>query len=93
MADPSPEFRRVTELIMNTPTLRDYSRKLWIRCESPLAGVIADELGRAPDDFTARVVARYVLEIPQFVAAEPDPRAALDALFDLLEHGLPATPS
>lgn len=77
---------------MNTPALRDHQRKLWIRCEIPLAEVIAAELGRAPDDLTARAAARYVLEIPQFVGAESDPRAALDAVFDLLEHGLPAKP-
>jgi hypothetical protein len=75
---------------MNTPALRDYSRKLWIRCEAPLAEAIAAELGRAPDDLTARAVARFVLEIPQFVGDEPDSLDALNAVFDLLEHGLPA---
>ena len=88
--DPTPEFRRFTDLIMNTPALRDYSRKLWIRCEAPLAEAIAAELGRAPDDLTARAVARFVLEIPQFVGDEPDSLDALNAVFDLLEHGLPA---
>lgn len=90
-ADPDPEFRRKTELIMNTPELREHTRKLWIRCETPLAEAIAAEIGRSPDDVTARAAARYVLEIPQLVGDEPDPRAALDAVFDLLEHGLPAT--
>lgn len=89
VADPDPEFRRHTELIMRTPALREHSRKLWIRCEEPLAEAIAAEIGRTPDDMTARAAARYVLEIPQFVGDEPDPRAALDAVFDLLEHGLP----
>lgn len=91
VTNPSPDFRRRTELIMNTPELRDYTRTLWIRCEAPLAEVIATELGRAPDDLTARAVARYVLEIPQLVSDEPDPRSALDAIFDLLEHGLHGT--
>lgn len=89
VADPDPEFRRKTELIMNTPELREHTRKLWIRCEPPLAEAIAAEIGRAPDDVTARAAARYVLEIPQLVGDEPDPRAALEAVFDLLEHGLP----
>jgi AcrR family transcriptional regulator len=92
VTDPTPEFRRRNDLIVNTPALRDYSRKLWIRCEAPLAEAIAAEIGRAPDDLTARAAARYILEIPQFVGAEPDPRAALDTVFDLLEHGLPTTP-
>jgi AcrR family transcriptional regulator len=89
VTDPTPEFRARTELIMGTPALRDYSRKLWIRCEAPLAQAIAAEIGRASGDTTARAAARYVLEIPQFVGDEPDPLAALNAVFDLLETGLP----
>ncbi|WP_433685443.1 TetR/AcrR family transcriptional regulator [Nocardia sp. CA-119907] len=88
LIDPSPEIRRRTDLIMSTPALREYSRRLWIRCETPLAAAIAAELDRPPEDITARAIARYVLEIPQFVADEPDPRAALDAIFALLEHGM-----
>jgi AcrR family transcriptional regulator len=88
VADPTVQFRRHTELIMNTPALRDYSRKLWIRCEEPLAAAIATEIGLPPDDLTARAVARYVLEIPQFVGDEADPLDALNAVFDLLEYGM-----
>jgi AcrR family transcriptional regulator len=88
LANPSPEMRRRTELIMSTPALRDYSRKLWIRCEAPLAEALAAELGQDPNDVKVRALARYVLEIPQFLSDEPDPRAALEAVFDLLEHGV-----
>jgi AcrR family transcriptional regulator len=90
LTDPAPEIRRRTELIMKTPALRSYSRKLWIRCEDDLAAAIATEIGRTPDDMTARAAARSVLEIPEFAGAAPDPHAALDAIFDLLENGLPA---
>jgi hypothetical protein len=88
IADPTPEFRRRTELIMTTPALRNYSRRLWIRCEEPLAAAIAAEIGRPPDDLTARAAARYALEIPQFVGDDADPLDALNAVFDLLEYGL-----
>jgi AcrR family transcriptional regulator len=88
--DPTPQFRARTELIMGTPPLRNYSRTLWIRCEQPLADAIAAEIGRPAGDLTARAAARYVLEIPQFVGDELDPLGALNAVFDLLEHGLPA---
>jgi AcrR family transcriptional regulator len=90
VSEPTAEFRRRTKLVMNTPALRAYSRKLWIRCEEPLAAAIAGDLGRPPDDLTARAVARYVLEIPQFVGDAADPLGALHAVFDLLEHGLEA---
>jgi AcrR family transcriptional regulator len=88
VAEPTADFRRRTDLIMNTPALRGYSRTLWIRCEEPLAAAIATEMGGPPDDLTARAVARYVLEIPQFVGDAADPLDALGAVFDLLEHGL-----
>jgi AcrR family transcriptional regulator len=88
VAEPTADFRRRTDLIMNTPALRGYSRTLWIRCEEPLAAAIAAEVGKPPDDLTARAVARYVLEIPQFVGDAADPLDALGAVFDLLEHGL-----
>jgi AcrR family transcriptional regulator len=88
VAKPTADFRRRTDLIMNTPALRGYSRTLWIRCEEPLAAAIAAEMGGPPDDLTARAVARYVLEIPQFVGDSADPLEALGAVFDLLEHGL-----
>jgi AcrR family transcriptional regulator len=89
VAAPTAEFHRRTTLIMDTPALRGYSRTLWIRCEEPLADAIAAELGLPDRDLSARAVARYVLEIPQFVGDAEDPLAALNAVFDLLEHGLP----
>jgi AcrR family transcriptional regulator len=92
VVDPAPKFRKRTALIMRTPALRDYSRKLWIRCEGPLAEAIAAEIGCSPADVKARAVARYVLEIPQFLGDEPEPIAALDAVFDLLEHGMSEQP-
>src|SRR5271163_61800 len=88
VADLSPEFRRRTDLIMTTTALRGYTRKLWISCEEPLAAAIATEMGCPPDDLTARAVARYVLEIPEFVGDEANPLDALNAVFDLLEYGL-----
>ena len=88
VTDSTPEFRRRTDLIMATPALRGYTRKLWISCEEPLAAVIATEMGRPPDDLTARAVARYVLEIPEFVGDAADPVGAMHAVFDLLEHGM-----
>ena len=88
VADSTPEFRRSTDLIMTTPALRGYTRKLWISCEEPLAAAIATEMGRPPDDLTARAVARYVLEIPEFVGDAADPVGAMHAVFDLLEHGM-----
>lgn len=90
--DLPPEQRRKRDLIVATPALREYSRKLWIAGEQPLAEAIAGASGRDPADMTVRALARYVLEIPELAGAEPDPSAALNAVFDLLESGWPEPP-
>ncbi|MBT2231256.1 TetR/AcrR family transcriptional regulator [Nonomuraea sp. NEAU-A123] len=90
--DLPPELRRKRDLIVNTPALREYSRKLWIASEGALAEAIAAESGRDPSDMTVRALARYVLEIPELAGAEPDSLAALNAIFDLLVSGWPESP-
>lgn len=86
------ELRRKRDLIVSTPALREYSRKLWIASEGALAEAIAAESGRDPSDMTVRALARYVLEIPELAGTEPDSLAALNAIFDLLESGWPESP-
>ncbi|MDR6592548.1 TetR/AcrR family transcriptional regulator [Saccharothrix longispora] len=85
--DPSVEFRRRTELIVDTPALRGYQLKLWLRGQDALAEAIAAECGRSAGDMDIRALARYVLTVPDLAGAEPDPRAALDVIFDMLEQG------
>ncbi|MEV5897756.1 TetR/AcrR family transcriptional regulator [Nonomuraea fuscirosea] len=89
--DLPPGQRRKRDLIVSTPALREYSRKLWIAGAAALAETIAAESGRDPSDMTVRALARYVLEIPELAGAEPDPLAAMNAVFDLLESGWPTT--
>jgi AcrR family transcriptional regulator len=86
-SDTTVEFRRKTELIVNTPALRAYQLELWLRSQDVLAEVIAAECGRSAGDMDIRALARYVLMIPDLAGTEPDPRAALDVVFDLLEQG------
>ncbi|WP_455432757.1 acyl-CoA-like ligand-binding transcription factor [Streptosporangium soli] len=90
--DLPPELRRKRDLIVSTPALREYSRKLWIASEGALAEAVAAESGRDPSDMTVRALARYVLEIPELAGTEPDPLAALNAIFDLLASGWPESP-
>ncbi|WP_231641928.1 TetR/AcrR family transcriptional regulator [Nocardia sp. NRRL S-836] len=86
-SNPSAEFRRRTELIVNTPALRGYQLKLWLRSQDALAEAIAAECGRSAGDMDIRALARYVLMVPDLAGAEPDPRTALDVIFDMLEQG------
>ncbi|MFI9454259.1 TetR/AcrR family transcriptional regulator [Amycolatopsis sp. NPDC052450] len=86
--DPGPLARRVADLVIATPALRAYARTLWTGCEDALTKVIAEEAGQ--DDFSVRLLARYVLEVPDLAGAEPDPAAALEAAFVFLRRGWPA---
>lgn len=81
------DLRRKRDLVMRTTALSDYQRKLWLTASAPLAEAIADASGRDAGDPAVRALARYVLEVPDLAGGEPDPRAALHAIFDLLEHG------
>ncbi|WP_327004870.1 TetR/AcrR family transcriptional regulator [Dactylosporangium sp. NBC_01737] len=83
--DLTPELLRKRDLIVGTPALAGYQRKLWIAGEGALAAAIAGE-GDAQDP-AVRALARYVLEVPELAGTDPDPRASLDAIFDLLERG------
>lgn len=87
--DSDPLSRRVADLVVSTPALRAYARTLWTGCETELARVIAEQTGRDADDFSLRLLARYVLEIPDLAGIEPDPPAALDAAFASLHRGWP----
>ncbi|MEV0680081.1 TetR family transcriptional regulator [Actinosynnema sp. NPDC050436] len=88
-ADADADYRRRTRLVVETPALRAYARRLWTDNEAVLAGVIAAETGRDPDDLSLRLLARYVLEIPDLAGPAADPRAALDTAFTHLRRGWP----
>ncbi len=87
--DMPADLRPRRDLIMRTPALGNYQRKLWLSAEGALAEAIADAVGRDAADPAVRALARYVLEVPDLAGRDPNPRAALDTIFDLLEAGWP----
>lgn len=89
--DLPPELQRKRDLIMSTPALCEYQRRLWVACEAPLAQAIAGVIGRDARDPAVRALARYVLELPDMAGNDPEPRRSLDAIFELLTHGWSAT--
>lgn len=88
--DPDPDRRtmRLADLVATTPALRAYARSLWTGCEDALTEVIAEQSGREPG-ISLRLLARYVVEIPDLAGTAPDARSALDVAFDHLERGWP----
>jgi len=70
-----------------TPALRDYAAKMWLRHEDALADAIADELGLDAPTPEIRVYARFVLQLQLLITDSDDQLATLDAGFVVLEHG------
>lgn len=87
--DIPPEHAPKRDLIVQTPALREYARRLWHSCEPELTAALADEGDLPPDDPAVRALARFVLEIPDLTGTAPDPAAALASVFALLESGWP----
>jgi hypothetical protein len=81
------ERREMRDLILRTPALREYQRKLWISAEGALAEAIAAATDGETIDPALHALAHFVLEVPGLAGLDPRPRPALHAIFDLLENG------
>lgn len=79
--------RRFLAFLNETPALREYASKMWLRHEDALAAVIADELGLGTPPAEVRVFARFVLQMQTMVSEAEDPIAVLDAGFAVLDRG------
>ncbi|WP_225080272.1 TetR/AcrR family transcriptional regulator [Streptomyces sp. CoT10] len=86
---PSPEGQQRRDLIISTPALRAHARSLWMGCESILTELLAQESGRDPQDVSLRLLARYVLELPDLIGADHNSRKSLETAFDHLRRGWP----
>ncbi len=82
-----PRLHRFTALVDQTPALREYAERMWMRHGATLGTVIAEELGRETDDLACSALARFVLQIPTLAKGRHDPHAAVETAFDLLIHG------
>ena len=79
--------RRFMDFLNETPALRDYASKMWLRHEDALADTIADELGLPAPTAEIQVYSRFVLQMQILVSESGDQRATLAAGFDILESG------
>lgn len=82
-----PRLDSFSALVEQTPALREYSERMWMRHASALGVAIAEELGREEDDLASSTLARFILEIPTLVRGAPDPQAVVETAFDLLING------
>ena len=79
-------MRRFLALIEGSQTLRDHSRRMWLRHEKALAAAIA-EAADGVHPTTCAALAHYVLETRSMLHGEPRPVEAVDRIFALLERG------
>ncbi|SNR73695.1 transcriptional regulator, TetR family [Actinoplanes regularis] len=82
-----PQAAEFVALVDATPALRSYAERMWTRHTETLSAAIAAECGADHDDLACVALARFVLEIPALVRGRPDPRAAVEAIFDILARG------
>lgn len=82
------EVARMFMAFLNeTPALREYAAKMWLRHEDALADAIADELGLSAPTPEIRVYARFVLQMQNLVGESEDQQATLEAGFAILDSG------
>ena len=79
--------RTFIRFLNETPALRDYAARMWLRHEDALADVIAAELGLTDPTDEIRVYARFVLQVQLLVTESDDQLATLEAGFRVLEDG------
>lgn len=81
----------VTRIFMTflneTPVLREYAARMWLRHEDALSDAIADELGLDAPTAEIRVYSCFVLQMLLLVNDADDQLGTLDAGFAILESG------
>ena len=80
-------------LVENTPELREYSHRMWMRYEAALARAIAEQEGVPADDVSCTALAHFILETRNLARGHANPRHAVQSAFELLEHGWNSTHS
>jgi AcrR family transcriptional regulator len=82
-----PQRAEFTRLIESTPVLQAYAERMWTRHTAALSAALADDLGVDHNDVACRALARFVLDIPALTRDQPDPRIAVEQIFDILTRG------
>lgn len=85
------ELARFLRMIEDTPALRAYSHRMWLRHETALARAIAEDAGAPEDDVACAALARFALEARELASGRADPERAIGEVFALLENGWAAT--
>lgn len=86
--DPTGAHRRqFMQLVTDTPALRDYASRMWLRHEDALAAAIAETTGQSEPDAETRAYARMVLQLQILAFEHDDAAATIEAGFRIFERG------
>ncbi len=75
----------IWRMIDASPALREYEELMKLRHAGSLATAIADDLGLAEPTTACRTIARFVIDAHSLARTAPDPDAALDEIFRMIE--------
>lgn len=81
------QAKAFTKLLEETPALSRYAHQMWLRHEQALGAAIRKEANPRLTKLEAQAVARFVLDSYYRALSAPRPKAALRALFKILETG------
>ncbi|MEU1345808.1 TetR/AcrR family transcriptional regulator [Streptomyces sp. NPDC005775] len=76
---------RLWHMIDGSPALREYEESMRLRHAETLAAAIAADPGLARTTTACRTVARFVIDAYTLAREEPDPQAAVDEIFEMIE--------
>lgn len=85
--DHKKNFKKFMDFIEATPELSSYSKQMWMRHEQALASVIRKEAKRKVGKLESEAIASFVLDAYHRAVGTPNPRAALKAMFKVLQNG------
>ncbi|WP_051579851.1 TetR/AcrR family transcriptional regulator [Pseudonocardia acaciae] len=75
----------IWRMIDETPSLRDYEESMRLRHAESLATAIAADLDPPPGATACRTIARFVVDAFSLAREAPDPDAAVDEIFRMVE--------
>ncbi|GAA2637508.1 helix-turn-helix domain-containing protein [Streptomyces axinellae] len=81
----------VWRMIDASPALREYEESMRLRHAETLGAAIAADPGLAPTPIAARTIARFVIDAYALAREAPDPQAAVDEIFQMIESAWQVT--
>ncbi|MGW5678231.1 TetR/AcrR family transcriptional regulator [Streptomyces sp. NPDC003860] len=75
----------IWHLIDATPALREYEESMRLRPADSLAAAVAADLHLPPTSTACRAIARFAIDAYSLAREAPDPQAAVDEVFQMID--------